>query len=390
MSGPHPRSLVSAKTFESEPRNYSHIADRPRCRLLQPLSNPKSRIPPSNPERLNPISMSRSRISPTGSFKSDYSLESPLSMQQTPDDFYGRVIHHGEAHTNHVGWRKKSEYLILTENFLLRFKSIKKAVDKFPWLFPIASQLRQTSASHSGYSLSTSSIHEVQPVSGSESPTEISGMKSSMSLQQVIAVQVLQESRIRATLEVISYTPSSSHVSSVTFYVERQSGKPHWLESLSSIARDSQLIKSSTIPMEHREIIRGIIGMEADRELGINSMTFPVLRRSNYAGNLGYVMPDDLQKDSPILHYVALGKHKIYVIPLTLSMRLGSPASSFNGRIGSFGIVSLRKISISGRDDSFDLVFRYVVPSSNTYDLISSYHIYFSTSHSLFRTAVLL
>jgi hypothetical protein len=315
----------------------------------------------SHLERLNPISTSRTTISPTNSFKSDHSRESPLSAQRSPDEFYGRVLHHGEAHISQVGWRKKSEYLVLTEHYLFRFKSVRKASDKFPWLFPIGAALRPTSTSNSGSSLSTLSINEVTTTPSAESPTEVSGIKSAIPLQQVIAVQVLQESRTRATLEVISYTATSSYVSCVTFFVERVNGQPHWLETLSSTARDSQSLKHGTIPTSHWESIRGMIGLEADTELSLSCMTFPVLRRPNTAGNLGYVMQDDLHKDSPILHYVVIGKHKTYVIPLSLSHKSGNTASSSNGKIGSFGTVCLKKITVSDRDDSFDLVFRFVI-----------------------------
>src|ERR1700760_3772182 len=156
----------------------------------------------SHVERIRPLSLSKLALhtsADTPAPSSASSLENANEAHHFEDEkFYGRVLNHGDAQTTHTGWRKKHEYLVVTEHYLLRFKSAKKAADKFPWLFPISSQIR-----HPRSTKSISSFHEMSSPTGSESPTDFLGTKSIIPLQHVIAVQAVQDSRTRVTLEVI-------------------------------------------------------------------------------------------------------------------------------------------------------------------------------------------
>jgi hypothetical protein len=49
-----------------------------------------------------------------------------------------QVLHHGEVQTSSSMFRKKKEYLVLTESHLMRFKSHQKAADAFAtYVYPI-------------------------------------------------------------------------------------------------------------------------------------------------------------------------------------------------------------------------------------------------------------
>lgn len=351
----HSRS--SSVQFNTEPKDSSFKSRRQKSL--------------SHLERLNPVSSARKVISPTHSFHSDYSAETALSAQYTPEDFLGRVVQHGEVHVNQIGWRKRSEYLVLTENHLLRFKSIKKAVESFPEIIPYGSLLRRTSTSHSNSSLSTMLTNESQAKSGSESPTEHSSTKRTISLQQIITVQTLLQSRTRVTIEIVSYNASSSHVSTAVFQVERLAGQTHWLESLGTLAREIQHATAPPIPGLHWEMLGDIIGMEAHQELGMESLIYPVFCRLSNTGHAGYSMPDSLNREPPILHYIILGKHKVYIVPLSPVSKPGNRAPSSHGRIGAFGFVCLSKVILSEKNDSFDLIFRNPQQPAAHFELVS-------------------
>lgn len=47
-----------------------------------------------------------------------------------------QVLHHGEVQTSSSMFRKKKEYMVLTETHLMRFKSHQKAADMFPSCVP--------------------------------------------------------------------------------------------------------------------------------------------------------------------------------------------------------------------------------------------------------------
>jgi hypothetical protein len=48
------------------------------------------------------------------------------------DTRHGQVLHHGEVQTSSSMFRKKKEYLVLTEKHLIRYKTQSKAVEAFP------------------------------------------------------------------------------------------------------------------------------------------------------------------------------------------------------------------------------------------------------------------
>lgn len=54
---------------------------------------------------------------------------SALGEQTSPSQ---EVIHHGEVQTSSSMFRKKKDYLVLTETHIVRMKSLSKAIDAFP------------------------------------------------------------------------------------------------------------------------------------------------------------------------------------------------------------------------------------------------------------------
>lgn len=62
-------------------------------------------------------------------------LNKTLSTNWTPTEDTQRnrqVLHHGEVQTSSSMFRKKKEYLVLTETHLMRFKNQQKAAEAFP------------------------------------------------------------------------------------------------------------------------------------------------------------------------------------------------------------------------------------------------------------------
>jgi hypothetical protein len=281
-------------------------------------------------------------------------LYSPEESQIfTSETFYGRVLKHGEAHSSSLGWRKKSEYLVLTEHYLLRFKNLKKAAESFPSLSPQASHISRQSSSQS--CLTASPVDSVP--SGIESPTEPAA-KSTIWLQYLIAVQLVHDNKSHSTVEIIWHNNAKANVSTLSITVDRQPGQPHWLESLSGIARASRNIKKPLPPSPmHCKIIDEAVERNSD-SLNEQPAIFLVHPRHNHAGDSGVFVPDELSKDHELLRYLVIGKNKVHLIPITSSSNTSRSSSDNPFNTLSYGIVGLQRVSVNDRDDSLDLIFR--------------------------------
>lgn len=90
-------------------------------------------------------------------------------------------------------FRKKSQYLVLTDRHLIRFKSMGRASDIFPSI-PASKRRRNDEVRHSRLS-SSGSLHEVQTSSANEAYHPIL-------LNHVVAVYKLDDGRPYFSLEI--------------------------------------------------------------------------------------------------------------------------------------------------------------------------------------------
>ena len=103
------------------------------------------------------------------------------------------VLHHGDVQLAGGMFRKKSQYLVLTDNHLIRFKSRSKAADVFPSI-PASKGRRNDEARHSRLS-SSGSIHELQTTSANDA-------FAAMPLNEIVAVYKLDDGRPYFSVEV--------------------------------------------------------------------------------------------------------------------------------------------------------------------------------------------
>lgn len=123
----------------------SNLSDASHYGELQvPDGGPIDDVPKSPRPTLSRSSAKRpsSMFGSLRNYKLSADDDVPLSATSTRTstwfgDFLGdevrdrKVIHHGEVQTSSSMFRKKKEYLVLTETHLLRFKSQTKAAESF-------------------------------------------------------------------------------------------------------------------------------------------------------------------------------------------------------------------------------------------------------------------
>ena len=104
-----------------------------------------------------------------------------------------QVLYHGEVQLAGGMFRKKSQYLVLTDKHLIRFKSMARASDIFPCI-PASKRRRNDELRHSRLS-SSGSLHELQTSSANESYHPIL-------LNHVVAVYKLDDGRPYFSVEI--------------------------------------------------------------------------------------------------------------------------------------------------------------------------------------------
>lgn len=338
-----------------------------RSSKSQPSITVESNLPERQATRMRSNSyLDRLRPLSAMSFPSRFptrnnSLESPNSSgRSTPTSVFdfnpGKVLDYGEVQTSNAGWRRTSEFFVLTESYILRYRNEKKAAADFSMLVPTSSHMR-----HRRGSQSASSLQGMLQSSSTDSPSELSGEKlNRIPLVDIISVQVMKDGDSRVTIEVTWLPQAALHASNLAIQLDRENGKPHFLENLSDLARQNIIRQDAFLSQAHLRVVHDALeaSKESVSEIDSYNIHKVVRRRANLAKGSAQLSLDDLAtKDPPVVAFLVLSNHKIHFIPLSKNSRKAC------------GVVTLRHAIVSSRDDSFDLIFRYVLVPGSLHDI---------------------
>lgn len=331
--------------------------------------------------RSSPILMSRSRnlqksVRPSsifGSFRSLHSLQdedqslvrtasSPLPFPDENTTFLDGanmvVLHHGEVQTSGGMFRKKSQYLVLTNTHLLRFKTQAKASEVFS---SIPSSLgRSSTIRHSRLSSGASSIQEVQlPVDN----------YIGVHLGQVVAVYKLEDGRPYFTIEIAHLDEASNQPYTMALQLNDPRESDLWLTSIRAAIMKSRLTDPMPFTRGTIESVVRAVEYECDYDPNHFHM-FKVVQRLSKSG--GRSSSDDLTKLTSNIFYLVIGIHRIHLITLPKNSKPASSTSLSDTNGASYGIASLTSICIQTVDDAFQLAFRVPLRQASTLYLASS------------------
>lgn len=320
----------------------------------------------ATPEGLRPRRKSvqhKKRTSMFGNLRSQHSLEDfegSLSLRRSKASYgddddrslwrYGAgsmVMHHGEVQTTGGMWRKKSQYLVLTETHLIRFKSQSKAADIFPSITAsFTPGSRQSIAS-------MNSLQDPQMVAQSETAAGIP-------LNSIIAVYVLDDGRPSSTVEVAYLDEHTHKACLIQMHTPDLQELNLWMTGIRSAAGIARSV--NPLPIDQRSIEYVVSVLEHEKDY--DPMTFRAFRVLQMASSKSAARSsDDLTKLSPIGSYLAIGSHKIHLISLQKAANRASSASlaDLDSSTTSFGLMTLTGLSMEWGDDSLHLTFRYFV-----------------------------
>ncbi|RFU35894.1 hypothetical protein B7463_g460, partial [Scytalidium lignicola] len=270
----------------------------------------------------------------------DYAVLSPAISLTKP------VLHHGEVQTTSGMFRKKKEYLVLTDTHLVRFKSQSKASEIFPSIPPVYG--RGNTTRHP----STTSIGSLQDIQSNHSHSSGDG-ETRIPLEQIVSIYKIEDSRPFSTTEVVYLDEEYAGVGSIQLMMHNPKQADLWRTAIRDATEQARLLM--THPYSQRIMTYLVNIVESANDYSPDHFqVFRVVRRAAIPRS-GKSSSEELQKLGSSVFYMVIGINRIYMIPLPdyTNKFLVSKASR-----NIFGIVTLVAINVQHSDDRFELGFR--------------------------------
>ena len=329
-------------------------------------------------------SVSKKRASVFGSLRSLQSLEdddnksvgrSKNSSENDEDASSARnligtmVLHHGEVQTTGGMWRKKSQFLVLTNTHLVRFKNQRKAAEAFPSI-PTSFERSSTAQSRRQSITSIGSTHDMQLMVAGDSSVGIP-------LNTIIAVYMLDDGRPSGTVEVAFVDERTHKAAFVQMQTPEVQDLNLWMVGIRSAAELARM--SDPLPFDQRSVEHVARMLEYERDYDPESFRmFRIIQMASSSGKSPTrSSSEDLTKLSPTGCYLALGSHKLHLLPLQPKPAIRGSVVSLSDMesTSSFGLMNLTSLSMEWGDDSLHLAFR--IP------LRKPFSIFLASVHSL-------
>ena len=269
-----------------------------------------------------------------------------------------QVLLHGDIQTASGVFRKKSQYLVLTENHLVKIRSQSRASEIFPSI--PSSMGRAAGVRHSRLS-SNGSVHDLS--TQGEAPQAIP-------LNHVVAVYRLDDGKPYFSIEISYIDEGSLQASNLILQLHDPREHDLWLSSIRGAAMNSRLKKPLLFPRQWIEYTARLLEQDADYDPNQMHM-FRAVQRASKSGT-ARSSSDDLSKLTSNICILAVGVFKIHIIPLPKGPKTMSSTSLTEFTGSSHGIASLTEFTVAQDDDAFMLKFRLPLRQPQSIYLASS------------------
>lgn len=266
---------------------------------------------------------------------------------------YGEVLAGGSNM-----FRKRTQFLVLTESHLIRFRNQAKAIEMFPSI-PCT-----TFRGHAPRSSSVSSYQELQFAAYSD-------ITSAIPLEQIIAVCKFEDGRPVPSIEVAHLDERTRKSSVLQFQVTDPRESDLWTTAIRLAAKSSQAGSSRQLQAQTLESIARVLDRDRDYDPE-HFRVFKAVQRSATKPN-AKASAEDLTRLNSTICYLAIGLYKIHLIPLNKSSsRSSSTSLSEMDSTSSYGIVNLTAIKVHPEQDNFQLLLKSPLGQPFTLQLASS------------------
>jgi len=281
-----------------------------------------------------------------------FTAESPLEDGAEHGIRSMTVLHHGEVQTTSGMFRKKKEYLVLTDTHLFRLKNASRASDIFPQVPPVFG--RSATTRHP----STASISSIpQDVQSSTSQTSTEG-ENRIPLGQIVTAFRVDDGKPFFTTEVVYLDEEANGAGCLQLILHDPKEADLWHTSIRGAAQKVRMLRKEPYPRRVVDYLVEVVAQASDFDAD-HFKIFRVVRRPA-KGVGGRNSGDDFQKDGHYVWYLVVGLFFVHLVPtpdFSEPLQLRIPPTV---KLQQFGIVSLVSISVSYSDDRFELAFRYV------------------------------
>ncbi|EED12445.1 conserved hypothetical protein [Talaromyces stipitatus ATCC 10500] len=318
------------------------------------------------------------RASMFGSFRSLQSMEDELAGQRSRSDSIDDndvinspltqtkkslghvVLHHGEVQTAGTMWRKRNHYLVLTDTHLIRFKSQHKAADLFPTIN--VSSGRATPVNHRQSIVSVASAQD-------HTFATYSGDVAAIALNSIVSVSGVEDGR-QTNIELSYLDDRTNKAAFMAIQLTDPEEQHLWLVGIRSASQSARAAEPFTFETKTIDYVVRILEQDRDYDPE-NFNLFRVIQRAPTKQNMRS-STDDLGKWSATMCYLAIGLHRIHLIPLYRGSSRSSLVSLSEMDLGaSLGLMALTSLMVHSGDDRFQLAFRVPLQSATVVNLAS-------------------
>jgi hypothetical protein len=272
------------------------------------------------------------------------------------------VLHHGEVQTTSGMFRKKKEYLVLTDTHLIRFKSQSRASETFHSIPPAYGRATTRHAS-------TTSIGSLQEVQSNNSHASAEG-ENRIPLGQIVTAYKVEDGRPFFTTEVVYLDEEYHGVGSIQLMLHDPKEADLWHTSIRGAAQKARLLMEEPYPDRVVQYLVQVIESVDDYDPN-HFHVFRVVRRAAIQRG-GKASSDDLQKLGSSVFYMVIGINRMHMIPIPdFSEPSGRLIASKTSR-SVFGLVTLVSVNCKYEDDRFELGFRNPLQTTKLLELAAS------------------
>lgn len=188
-------------------------------------------------------------------------------------------------------------------------------------------------------------------------------------LRQIVAVNRIDDSKPYSAIEVCYLDEESTHASAMMMQFSDPEDRNLWLRSIRQAANKARLHDVNPVSVLNSRNAARAVERSNDYDPS-NFAIYKIVQRA--MAKSGRSSTDDLAKLASTVCFLAIGIHKVHIIPLAkATSRSSSPSLVPTGPQGSYGILTLTHVRVHSSDDGFELTFRQPLKRPKTLYLAS-------------------
>lgn len=321
-------SLVDEIAGTPTPRPQGKLTKLPRPKSAFSYKS-RDLIPPDSPRGVG-----SSASSSVESSTYDTPSSSPATISAR-----AKVILSGELVTGGGLLRKKKEFVVLTERELQRFKSENKYVE-------VCESAPTQVRTHGRRGSSAASFADIVD------HTLITR------LDRIVAVFFTGPEAEAGSSIQVDYIDGSGSPGSVVFQAATPILAQGWVKNIRSAAFTARAESDSPNLFNEEEVAYVMQRLESERDyVQHRFLMYRIVQRASQSGKKTGSSVEDLQKMYSTIAFLAIGLHKIHIVPMKLPHK-NSGAGVQTMAATSHALLNISAMSISQHDDSLSLTFR--------------------------------